>query len=128
MHNPWNPTDTYPTNRLTWVWANVLYPTIRDMLIGLPTPINLPHNPDEPARLLARVRDTHLHAQHLPADIIALADRALTDAIHAHTTTNQGEREHLIGQSQARTRAVNGYIGIQPEEAGVHDTLTELEV
>lgn len=128
--NPWNASDRHHDNT-RWLWA-VLYGAIRELAITLPTPVNLPHLPYDAApdahtaaaHAVERLRDEHL-GRDLPGDILALADRALTDAILAHQATDPTERRDLIAESNARVRAVVAYLGIGPEDVGVHDTWEE---
>lgn len=128
--NHWDTSDRHHDNT-RWLWA-VLYAQIRDMAVALPTPVLLPHLPHNAhpdahtvaAQTIERLRDTHL-GYDLPADILALADRALTDTILAHKATNPNERRHLITEAQARVNAVTAYMGIGPEDVGVHDTWEE---
>ncbi|MEE2040222.1 hypothetical protein Q8791_23685 [Nocardiopsis sp. CT-R113] len=129
--NPWAASDRHTdteADRLTWLWGT-LYDTIRDMLATLPTPIRIPHlttgTENTAADTLTAIRDTDLYTQNLPADIIKMADQALTDAIHGVDGSN-AERRHYITESQARTRAVVAFMGIGPEDMGVPDTLEEL--
>jgi hypothetical protein len=132
--NPWANSDTYTTTeatRLRWLWA-ALYATIRDMAVALPSPVRLPHLPadatpeqtSDAAQIIERLRDRRL-GRDLPGDILAMADRALTDAIAAHKAIDPGERRDLITEAQARVRAVVAYMGVGPEDVGVHDTWEE---
>ncbi|QVJ00365.1 hypothetical protein KGD82_16525 [Nocardiopsis eucommiae] len=129
--NPWAASDRQHDNT-HWQWA-VLYGAIRELAITLPTPVNLPHLPYDAApeahataaRRVERLRDHHL-GRDLPGDILALADRALTDAILAQRDSDPGERRDMIAEAGARVRAVIAYMGIGPEDAGVHDTMEEM--
>ncbi|MFV2198426.1 hypothetical protein [Nocardiopsis sp. LOL_012] len=134
MHpNPWTASDRHTdteTDRLDWLWT-VLYDTIRDMLVCLPTPVRIPHlttaTKHTAADTLRAVCDDDLWNQNIPNDIRALADCALTGAVLALNATST-ERRHLTEEAQARTRAVVAYIGVGPEEAGAADTWEEITV
>lgn len=131
--NPWAASDRHTeteADRLNWLWGT-LYDTIRDMLVAMPTPVRIPHltsgTTDTATRNLTAVNDDDLYRQNLPSDIITMADRALTDAVLGADGPN-AERRHHITESQARVRAVVAFMGVGPEDMGVPDTLTELEV
>lgn len=129
------------TDRLTWVFTHALYPALRSMTAGMPTPIYLPHLPTgatsahlhSVAVRLDRIRRIHLPEQDLPADVLTLAETALYNAVGAaHLLTepmaDTGILAASIEAAQSRVRAVEAFIGIQPEEAGAPDTLAEMEI
>lgn len=134
----------YELNRLITVWATVAYIEARDTLAAVE--VHIPALPTTPttaqlataADQLRRLSASDYLRVQFPADIAQTAARGLANLAGAAFLLSwyadrpgnywrQSSVETAIREGQQRIKAVSAYLGIEPEEAGVGDTLAELE-